>query len=87
MLMFLVWSEMTLSMHLFAGWWLLFVKVSQSDYVAEMEFSSTNFDTCWKLFGCFPASWVIYNEDMLLVLCWRVPCCNTLPIVRNLKSL
>ena len=29
--MFLVWSEMTLSMHLFAGGWLLFVKVSQSD--------------------------------------------------------
>ena len=29
--MFLVWSEMTLSMHLFAGGWLLSVKVSQSD--------------------------------------------------------
>ena len=52
-----------------------------------MEYSSTNFDTCWKLLGSFPASWVIYNEDTLLMVCWSVPGCNTLPTVGNLKSI
>ena len=49
--------------------------------------SSINFDTCWKLFGSFPASWVIYNEDALLMICGSVTCWDTLSRVENLKSL
>ena len=49
-----------------------------------MDFSSINFDTCWKSFGSFPTSRVIYK--------WRcishnlsVPCWNTLPRVKKWK--
>ena len=31
-----------------------------------MDFSSINFDTCWKVFDSVATSWDIYNEDGLL---------------------
>ena len=79
--MLLGWLEIILSMHLSAGGRLLFANVS-----VEMAFSSTNFDTCWTKIVWF-FSWVICNEGAFLMICWSVPCSDTLPAVRNLKSL
>ena len=50
-----------------------------------MDFSSINFDTSWKSFGCFLASWVIYNEDVLPIICWSVPSfiCSNSPVLNG----
>ena len=52
-----------------------------------MDFSSINLDTCCKLFASFPSSWVIYNEDSLLMICWCIPWWDALCRVENFKSL
>ena len=48
-------------------WVILFVRGSKWDQVIEINFSSVNLDSCWKLFGFLPASWVMYSEDTLLI--------------------
>ena len=47
--------------------------------------SSVNFDSWWKLFGSFPAGWVIYNEEEVHIY-WSVPYWEILPREENLIS-
>ena len=44
----------------------------------KMDFCSISFDACRTLFASFPASWVIYIEDALLMICWSVHWRDTL---------
>ena len=49
-------------------WWAtLFVRVSYWGQVVEMNFGSISFDRLLK-FVSFPSSWVIYNDDALLMM-------------------
>ena len=43
----------------------LCLRVSQWGQVVKMNFSSINFDSCWKLFGSFSTSLVKYNERVV----------------------
>ena len=52
-----------------------------------MDFRSVKFDTCWKSFGFFSASWVTYNEDALHMISVSVTCWDALSQVENFKSI
>ena len=53
--------------HASVCWWVtLFVRVSYWGQVPEMTFGSISFGKLLKIVS-FPASWVIYNEDAMLL--------------------
>ena len=71
----------------FAGWWLYSSKWPNVRPICRNIFQLTHFYSCWKLFGSLTASWVIYDEDALLMIYWSIPFWDILPQVENLKSL